>query len=80
MLPPGTPRGRLRLGSWTLPSGNNCIVHLDPTLGFIYEWDDPPSPAWPKADLEYYKRVVFPAALQAAAELTGETVMGVQLG
>jgi hypothetical protein len=64
------------LGSWTLPSGNSCNVYLAAS-GLSCEWDTPPSPAWPKADLQHRLGVTFPAILRAVAEVTGERVLGV---
>jgi hypothetical protein len=67
---------RRYLGSWTLPSGNCCNVYLT-TTGLVCEWDTAPSPAWPKADLEHWHAVTFPAILRAVADVTGQRVLGV---
>jgi hypothetical protein len=77
-------RGRY-LGTWTLPSGNTCDVFLaediDPgTLRFDAlrcEWDRPPSPSWPRADLEHWQRVTFPEIVRAIATATRQRVLGV---
>jgi len=70
---------RRYLGSWTLPSGNSCDVYLGAGGALACEWDDPPSPSWPAADVEHYQRVTFPEILLAVATATGQRVLGVTL-
>ena len=65
------------LGSWTLPSGNACNVYLGPA-GLACEWDRPPSPSWPRADVDYWETTTFPAILHAVATATGRRVLGVR--
>ena len=72
-----TPRDRY-LGSWTLPSGNSCNVYLAAAGDLHCEWDRPPSPSWPRADVEHYQRVTFPEIMRAVATATGQNVLGVQ--
>jgi len=43
--------------------------------GLACYWDRPPSPAWPKADVDYYDTVTI---LRAVATATGQSVLGVQ--
>jgi hypothetical protein len=43
------------------------------------EWDRPPSPAWPRTDVEHWHAVTFPAILRAIADLTGLRVAGARL-
>lgn len=74
------PRGghlsRQYLGTWVLPSGNSCdVVYLDGQLTF--GWDRPPSPSWPRADVEHYRTVTFPEILRAVESSTGQRVLGV---
>ena len=69
---------RRYLGSWTLPSGNSCNAYLGPA-GLECAWDTPPSPAWPRADVEHWQAVTFPEILRALAEVTGQRVLGVAL-
>jgi hypothetical protein len=79
-LPKPLGSRRLYLGSWVLPSGNSCNVYLGPTEDVYFEWDEPPSPAWPPADVQHYHAVLFPAVLTAVAmELGHRRVLGVQL-
>ena len=74
------------LGSWTLPSGNSCNVYLarDIVPGTIRadalrcEWDRPPSPFWPRADVDYWETTTFPAILHAVATAMGQRVLGVR--
>jgi hypothetical protein len=68
---------RRYVGSWTLPSGNSADVYLSPS-GLDLEWDDPPSPSWPAADVEHYERVTFLEILRAVARVTGHSVLGMQ--
>jgi hypothetical protein len=70
--------GRRYLGSWTLPSGNSADVYLGPDGQLACEWDTPPGPIWPAADVEHYQAVTFPEILRAIARVTGQTVLGVQ--
>lgn len=72
------PPRRRYLGSWTLPSGNSADVYLGPGPALACEWDTPPSPAWPAADVEHYERVTFPEIMRAVAVATGQRVLGVQ--
>lgn len=73
------PRRRY-LGSWTLPSGNSCNVYFDPRSGRLEcQWDRPPAPDWPAADVEHYKAVTWPAIVRSLAEVTGHRVLGVSL-
>jgi hypothetical protein len=67
---------RRYLGSWTLPSGNSVDAYLD-GAALACEWDRPPSPAWPAADLEHWRIVTFPEIVRALAALTGVRVLGV---
>jgi hypothetical protein len=67
---------RQYLGSWTLPSGNSCDVRLGADGQLACEWDMPPSPAWPQADVEHWQRVTFPEILRAVAMATGHRVLG----
>lgn len=69
---------RRYLGTWTLPSGNRADVYLGPDLALSYEWDTPPSPTWPAADVAHYQAVTFPEILRAVARVTGQRVLGVQ--
>ena len=64
------------LGSWVLPSGNSCDVYLG-DLGLSCSWDEPPSPAWPREDVEHYRTVTFPEILRAVASATGRRVLGI---
>jgi hypothetical protein len=68
----------LYLGSWTLPSGNTCDVYLT-TAGVSCGWDRPPSPSWPRADVEHYQSVTFPEIMRAVATATGKGVVGVSV-
>jgi hypothetical protein len=77
---------RRYLGSWVLPSGNSCDVYLPDVLpnqgemmltGLSCEWDEPPSPQWPHADVEHWKTVTFPEILRAVATATGQKILGV---
>lgn len=52
------------VGSWVLPSGNSCDVHLTDS-GLECLWDTPP-PAWPKTDTDHWRAVTFPAILRAS--------------
>jgi hypothetical protein len=66
------------LGSWVLPSGNSCdVFYRDGELAL--QWDRPPSPSWPRADVEHYQVVTFPEILRAVASATGQRVLGVAL-
>ena len=66
----------LYLGSWTLPSGNSTDAYLiDDRLEC--KWDRPPSPAWPRSDVEHWRAVTFPEILRAVAVVTGQRVLGV---
>jgi hypothetical protein len=67
---------RRPLGSWTLPSGNSVAVSLD---GDRLEcaWDRPPAPNWPRADVDHWRTVTFPAIVRAVADVTGQRVLGV---
>jgi hypothetical protein len=73
------------IGTWTLPSGNSCNVYLagDIVPGTVRtdaircEWDRPPSPSWPRADVDHWQRVSFPEILRAVATATGANVLGV---
>ena len=67
---------RFYVGSWTLPSGNSADVYLGPD-GLACEWDRPPSPSWPRADIEYWQHSAFPAICAAIAAATGQRVLGV---
>ncbi len=69
---------RRYLGSWKLPSGNSADVFLGPA-GLECAWDRPPSPAWPRADLDHWQAVAFPAIVRAVAEVTGQRAMGVAM-
>ncbi len=70
---------RRYLGSWVLPSGNSVDVYLDlPGSGLSCAWDDPPSPAWPRADVDHWEAVTFPEILAAVATATGVRVAGVR--
>ena len=61
-----SPRDRY-LGSWTLPTGNTADVYL--FAGRLEcRWNRPPSPAWPRADVEHWRVV---------ATVTGQDVLGV---
>jgi hypothetical protein len=64
------------LGSWTLPSGNSADVYLGPG-GLTCSWDTPPSPSWPRSDVDHWQAVTFPEILRAVAAVTGERVLGV---
>ena len=75
----GLPQRRRLLGSWTLPSGNNCHAYLGPEARLSLEWDEPPSPAWSTEDLAHYERVTFPEILRAVATATGQRVLGARL-
>jgi hypothetical protein len=84
--PAPKPLGSSRryLGSWVLPSGNSCNVYLASAAGgrfdSYFEWDEPPSPAWPEVDVLHYQVVTWPAVLRAVAtELGLRRVVGVQL-
>jgi hypothetical protein len=68
--------GSRYLGSWTLPSGNTCDVYLTPA-GLSCAWDRPPSPSWPRADVEHWSTTTFPAICRAVADATGQRVIGV---
>ncbi len=69
---------RRYLGSWTLPSGNSADVYLEG--GALYcAWDRPPSPAWPRADVEHWESITFPAIIRAVADVTGQRVLGVSV-
>jgi hypothetical protein len=70
------PRRRY-LGSWTLPSGNAANVYLRADGDLDCEWDDPPSPTWPAADVDHWERISFPEILRAVARVTGQSVLGV---
>lgn len=85
---PSKPLGSSRryLGSWVLPSGNGCHAYLALPLpprgtvrfdGLVCEWDIPPSPAWPHADVEHWQAVTFPEIVRALAAVTGQRVLGV---
>jgi hypothetical protein len=39
--------------------------------------DRPPSPSWPRADVEHWQRVTFPEIVRAIARATGQHVLGV---
>jgi hypothetical protein len=69
---------RRYLGSWALPSANSCDVYLGAGGQLALEWDDPPSPSWPRADVEHYRNITFPEILRAVATATGQSVLGVQ--
>lgn len=62
--------GRVRLGSWTCPSGNNVIAYYRPAsnglASFDLEWDSPP-PLTPE-DADYYRSVIRPAMIGRVAE------------
>jgi hypothetical protein len=72
--------GRVRLGDWTCPSGNNVEAFYRP-LGdglatLDMEWDDMP-PLGP-ADAVYYHAVIRPALVRlvgAYTERTGSTLV-----
>jgi hypothetical protein len=64
------------LGSWTLPSGNTLDAYLSAAGRLECLWDRPPSPAWPRADVEHYQRVTFPEIVRALATATGQRVLG----
>jgi hypothetical protein len=74
------------LGSWTLPSGNSCDVYLARAIepgalrldALRCEWDRPPSPSWPRADVEHWQAVSWPEIVRAIATATGQRVLGVQ--
>jgi hypothetical protein len=61
---------RVRLGTWTCPSGNSVDVFLGPPSeqprGIHLEWDSPP-PLSP-ADEIYYVGVIRPAIVQLIRE------------
>ena len=66
--------GRVKLGSWTCPSGNSLDVYLEPDVGdglrhATLEWDSPPP--LDDADLIHYLGVVLPALSQRAQEYLG---------
>jgi hypothetical protein len=75
----------LYLGSYVLPSGNSCDVWLARDLrpgtlrygGLRCEWDRPPSPSWPRGDIEHWRAVTWPAIVRAIATATGQRVLGV---
>lgn len=59
------PGKRIRLGTWTTPSGNNCVGYYRGGALSI-EWDTPPPLL---ADDEiYYRAVIRPAVIRAVAE------------
>lgn len=71
------PPSRRYLGSWTLPSGNSADVYLDlPSGRLACEWDVPPSPTWPRSDVEHYQRVTFPETVRVVATATGKQTLG----
>ena len=69
------PGGRVRLGNWTCPTGNNVeafYVALDDGQGALeLAWDQPP-PLLP-GDEAYYRAVVQPEVVRLAAEYIGRT-------
>lgn len=69
---------RRYLGSWTLPSGNNVDVFLTP-VGLACLWDRPPSPTWPRTDIDHWQSVTFPEILRAVVAATGQRVIGVSV-
>jgi len=68
---------RVRLGSWTCPSGNSVDVDLVPVsegvASLAFAWDDPP-PLSPD-DARYYRGTIMPAVIRRVAEFT-ETPLG----
>lgn len=72
--------GRVRLGSWDLPSGQNVEAYYTPTAegeGRIdMAWDDPP-PLLPD-DERFYRVVIRPAVIAAVRQYT-EKVGGATL-
>jgi hypothetical protein len=72
-----TAQRRHYLGSWTLPSGNSADVYLTDDAQLACEWDVPPSPRWPAADVEHWRAVTFPEILRAIAAATRQRVLGV---
>ena len=71
--------GRQHLGVWVLPSGNSADVWLTPA-GLDCRWDRPPSPSWPRADVDHWRGVTFPEILRAISSATGQRVLGVSAG
>jgi hypothetical protein len=67
---------RRYVGAWRLPSGNQADVWLTPD-GLECRWNHPPSPSWPRADVEHWQRVTFPEIVRAVATVTGLRVLGV---
>jgi hypothetical protein len=62
---------RVRLGSWTCPSGNNVVAFVEPDTGdgvrhATLAWDTPPPLG--EADLVFYLAVVLPAVTRRIQE------------
>jgi hypothetical protein len=70
--------GRRYLGTWTLPSGNTCDVYLAADGQLSLQWDRPPSPSWPRNDVEHYQTTTFPEIIRAVGAATGQRVLGIQ--
>jgi hypothetical protein len=70
---------RRYLGSWVLPSGNSCDVYFGPGAALACQWDRPPSPAWPREDVEHWEAVTFPEILRAVGATMGKPVLGVRM-
>jgi hypothetical protein len=64
--------GRVRLGDWTCPSGNNVVAYHrmigDGLAVLDLEWDSPPPLL--DADFGYYVAVIRPAIVARAQEFT----------
>jgi len=66
--------GRVRLGSWRCPSGNDVDLFLLRTEGsavryLTFAWDSPPPLERPAA--AFYRSVIRPAAMRLASEYLG---------
>jgi len=63
---------RIRIGSWTCPSGNSVDVDLVPISEGIarldFAWDDPP-PLLPD-DARFYRVVIMPTVTRLVGEYT----------
>jgi hypothetical protein len=69
------PGGRVRLGNWTCPSGNDVEVFYrmvgDQLASLEMEWDSPPPLT--AADETYYLVTIRPAVLMRVREYTEAT-------